>query len=407
MCCFSRPVRFVGGTKIFARLEGGRQHLGYAMEIEIDEPLAMVLPLPVVPGSGEDAVRFVSLESCPAFFDDLEAMFPPDHSRAPAARGLTLGLSKKATLPVHRVGLYEASFVPTRSDFERLDARFRLPEGIWDRLPGYEEYGFAVFKLSPPATFLGLGVGGRRQRIHPMAFSFPTRHPDTLFFPTVHVHDGTVPAEANFDHSLYCQPDGVLAEVLGWTPSSSVLGARLFSESTGGLVDGARGGQRATFWASLPNRDVLLAPPEGLTMQNVTGGGPCHRYRILARRAYLPTHDARSRAWHDSAQHRLGQVAAALGPGLGERLSARWPLAPVDDGLPPFFLNGLQLWSGTAYDRGAPAPRGGGPGRVVMEVFTPSVEPQRITLYFSSVPDQAGIDAIRQEIEAILDHAAS
>jgi hypothetical protein len=43
------------------------------------------------------------------------------------------------------------------------------------------------------------------QPIHPMAFAFPTRHPDRLFFPTVHVHDGKVHTAAEFDHQLYCQ----------------------------------------------------------------------------------------------------------------------------------------------------------------------------------------------------------
>lgn len=46
MCCFSRPVPFVGATKIFARpLPRGRQALVYAMDVEIADALAMVLPL--------------------------------------------------------------------------------------------------------------------------------------------------------------------------------------------------------------------------------------------------------------------------------------------------------------------------------------------------------------------------
>ena len=34
--------------------------------------------------------------------------------------------------------------------------------------------------------------------IHPMAFEFPTRHPDKLFFPTNHVHDGALHDKAVF-----------------------------------------------------------------------------------------------------------------------------------------------------------------------------------------------------------------
>jgi len=46
-------------------------------------------------------------------------------------------------------------------------------------LPIYEDFGFAVFKLRA-----GL------KRIHSMALEFPRRDPKSLFFPTVHVHDG-------------------------------------------------------------------------------------------------------------------------------------------------------------------------------------------------------------------------
>ena len=40
-----------------------------------------------------------------------------------------------------------------------------------------------------------------------MAFEFPTRDAARLFFPTVHVHDGSFHPMAHFDHSLYCQRD--------------------------------------------------------------------------------------------------------------------------------------------------------------------------------------------------------
>jgi hypothetical protein len=48
--------------------------------------------------------------------------------------------------------------------------------------------------------------GGRRASdpAHPApATRFPSRAPGRLFYPTVHVHDGTVPAHADFDHTLY------------------------------------------------------------------------------------------------------------------------------------------------------------------------------------------------------------
>ena len=44
-----------------------------------------------------------------------------------------------------------------------------------------------------------------KKKIHPMAFDFPQADPSTLFFPTVHIHDGKVHDKADFDHDLYCQ----------------------------------------------------------------------------------------------------------------------------------------------------------------------------------------------------------
>ena len=77
MCCFSKPVRFVGGTRIFARrVDPSHQLLVYAMDVEFDEPLAMVLPLPVPAGVGEHDVRFLDLSNDPDFFSQLANAFP-------------------------------------------------------------------------------------------------------------------------------------------------------------------------------------------------------------------------------------------------------------------------------------------------------------------------------------------
>lgn len=61
-------------------------------------------------------------------------------------------------------------------------------------MPQYNDYAFAVFKLQAGA-----------RNVHPMAFEFPRRNSQELFFPTVHVHDGVVEPNAEFDHSLYSQ----------------------------------------------------------------------------------------------------------------------------------------------------------------------------------------------------------
>lgn len=202
---FSVPVVHVAGTRIFARRDGDRQHLVYAMRLGASEDLAMVLPIPVPPNAPEDAVKFVSLEGYADFFVDLNALFPVPMSRSAGFVGFVQPQAAK-TLEVQRVGAFDASFVPRLEDFERLDPRFRLSGDVWDQLPQYADWGFAVFKLHQESGFLRKLMRKAESRdVHPMAFTFPSRDPERLFFPTVHVHDGAVHPVAAFDHQLYAQ----------------------------------------------------------------------------------------------------------------------------------------------------------------------------------------------------------
>jgi hypothetical protein len=208
MCCFSRPIRSVTGTNIFARSGvKGRQYVVYSMRLDTPEDVAMILPIPVKAGAGERAVRFIDLQGYPQFFVDLrQAFYPPPPSRA---AGGTKSAAAAPALQVHQVGSFEASYVPTVRDFSRLDARFRLPAGTWEQLPQYKNYGFTVFKLKPGARV-----------IHPMAFDFPRADPKRLFFPTVHIHDGKIHSTAGFDHFLYCQrSEGDAFSLLDWKES--------------------------------------------------------------------------------------------------------------------------------------------------------------------------------------------
>jgi len=199
MCCFSGPVARVSGTSIFARLEGERQALAYQMRLASVADVAMILPLPIAPGHGDRAVEFVNLTEAPALFHELSQCFRLPPSRSPDLVAVAAG---PPTLAVHRVGAYDASFVPAIADFARLDPRFRLPDAVLGQMPAYADYGFAVFQLRKGEA-----------EVHPMALRFVTRSPDRLFFPTVHVHHGDVPAEAAFDHTLYLQaPAGVGAK---------------------------------------------------------------------------------------------------------------------------------------------------------------------------------------------------
>jgi len=248
MCCFSRPVQSVSATNIFARpAENTRQFLAYSMTLRAKENLAMVLPLPVQAGSGEKAVTFIDLKNYAAFFTDLRSGFPMPipMSSSLATRG---DAPSKLKLEVIQVGSFEASYVPTVNDFSRLDERFRLPPGTWDKLPAYRDYGFAVFKLKPGAA-----------TVHPMAFSFPRADKSTLFFPTVHIHDRRVHGTARFDHALYCQngPEEQLA-LTGWVESKSPAGSFMKADQAKGLIDAERHCYLKELHGDLPNRDTLL-----------------------------------------------------------------------------------------------------------------------------------------------------
>jgi len=249
MCMFSRAIESVSSTTIFARgLADGGQALAYAMELAAAEELAMVLPLPVPANGPDDAVRFVSLERYPTLFADLKRAFPLLES-ALVMQSLEIPQPRSKTLRVQTVGAFEASFVPHPRDFARLDARFRLPPRVLDALPQYADWGFAVFQLR--ASRAGT-------RVHPMALVFPRRDPAALFFPTVHVHDGSAPATAEFDHMLYAQLPPQAAAPAGWTRSDRALGRTVDTARAGGLIDAAAPGIARALDGELPNVDQWL-----------------------------------------------------------------------------------------------------------------------------------------------------
>lgn len=204
MCMFVVPhpdqAVQVGGTHIFARMDAqGWQWLAYEMSVRAPVDTAMVLPVPVARQEAS-AFQFVSLEGYADLFDRLaEAIYVWGRQRFSTMLSLSAdGGSGPAPLPVHQVGAYEASFVPSLADFERLDARFALPPEVRRQLPDYSRFGFAVFKLAASRA-------QSPERVHAMAFRFLARDPRTLFFPTVHVHDGSWHENAVFDHMLYLQ----------------------------------------------------------------------------------------------------------------------------------------------------------------------------------------------------------
>lgn len=249
MCCFTGKVEEVKNTRIFARLgEHGNQVIIYQMSVNVPRDLAMVLPIPVKKGTGEKEVKFFDFSSYGRVFDDLWDMFPIlNYSAGPfAAEG---GAPQSRSLQVVSVGAYDASFVPTAADFSRLDERFRLPEGTWDKLPGYADFGFAVFKLKP----------GNAQ-VHPMAFAFPTALAGTVFFPTMHIHDGKIHAKETFDHKLYLQGTGLNVMGGGWEESPGLAVTKVKCGHTHGMIRPEMHVYRNEIRGMCDNGDVLVKP---------------------------------------------------------------------------------------------------------------------------------------------------
>ena len=270
MCCFKPNPIDVFGTKIFAsRRVYARQILVYSMSVSTnDDDLAMILPVPVPLAASEDSVKFINLEDYPTFFDDLQALFPAKKILKKSLGGGGGGSGGGETLVVHNVGDFVASFVPGMRDFERLDERFRIDPDIWLTQQQYANYGFVVFQLKRPAQEptkeSGLLSGQRRRHIklkpHPMAFEFPLREiGQRLFFPTVHIHDGTMPAKADFDHVLYAQTNGVgLRELAHWEESKKLIKSKINMQKASHLVLADSHCYRRELQGELPNLDTWL-----------------------------------------------------------------------------------------------------------------------------------------------------
>jgi hypothetical protein len=426
MCCFSRSVRHVSSTRIFARpLDGARQLLVYGMTLEIAEDVAMILPIPVPPNSPEDAVRFVDLSACPTFFEELASLFPVDAAPLPAAFGMqSRQLAPQSMLVVQDVGDFEASFVPTVRDFGRLDARFRLSIDVWEQLPSYLDWGFCVFKLkgakrSGSSGLFGLfkmKAEGQTKKVHPMAFEFPRRDPAALFYPTVHVHDGEVHPTAEFDHELYCQAEPAWEALMDWERSASRSDA---------LAGGAEAWVVPESWlyrrklsGEHPNRDTLLVEAR---LRARTAVSEHFRVRMRATWEHVVDDgktelDPRVKKWlrvSEAERMRIRDaLVATLAPVFAEHAEA-WELAPFAHDLVqltvapslPGVAPGLEPGAQLAPAKQADVERRG--CMVAFFVSNERVEPQEIDVAFRAIPTAETRDAVRVALEKSFERATS
>lgn len=247
MCCFSQPVVEVSSTQIFARRASkATQILVYSMKLSAVHDLAMILPIPVPQKTADSAVKFFNMETYPEFFADLDKGFPGGYSGPGGPGAGSKGM--RSHLEVVNVGSFEASFVPSINDFDRLDKKFRLPKKIWSSLPQYKSFGFAVFKLK-----------SKDKSYHPMAFEFPTTLASQLFFPTIHIHDGKVHEKAQFDHLLYCQPEEIHQRGYeGWEESRVPVGMLMDYKRALPIIERFTHVLRTKIVGLQQNRDTLV-----------------------------------------------------------------------------------------------------------------------------------------------------
>jgi hypothetical protein len=232
MSSFSGKIARVANTRIFARATPeGKQLLVYQMDYDADTDVALILPLPTTPDAA-DAVRFIDLSGYPEFFADVEKGFPFTRGGVPET-----GAPRRRAQAVN----IDGSFAANQQALADLDASNRVSVDVWKELPEYADFGFAIFKISADA-----------HTIPPLALEFTMRTPNLLYFPTVHIHDGTVPQEAPFDHDLFCQARA------GWLRSYDVAGSFMDMERAQDVVDGGERVSRMTVQGLHPNSDIIV-----------------------------------------------------------------------------------------------------------------------------------------------------
>jgi hypothetical protein len=152
------------------------------------------------------------------------------------------------SLKVHDVGQYVASFVPSLAYFAKLDPRFRLSLETARSFSAYRGFGYAVFQLKESAN---------ESDFHPMAFRYTPADSKTLFFPTVHIHDGgSYRDRAEYSHYLYAQPE--IAADRNWWSKSDLLPSKQLVEKSNGLVHPDRHLYKALVFGIHPNHDYIL-----------------------------------------------------------------------------------------------------------------------------------------------------
>jgi hypothetical protein len=233
MSAFSGSLQQVANTRIFARAQDGKEYLAYQFDYAADGPIALILPLPTPPDTTAEAVRFIDLSGYPEFFADMEKGFP-------YARDVS-GANPRRRMYGEKTNDYQGTFYPTLESLSSLEEDFRIPDETWKQLVEYNDFGFAVVKISPEV-----------HPFYPLALEFPMRTPNLLYFPTLHIRSGEAPEEASFDHDLFCQARA------GWLRTYDVAGSFMDVDRAQGVVDAGERVSRMTVQGMHPNSDILV-----------------------------------------------------------------------------------------------------------------------------------------------------
>ncbi|MEM9069809.1 MAG: hypothetical protein AAGE52_14950, partial [Myxococcota bacterium] len=295
------------------------------------------------------------------------------------------------------------SFVPTLSDFERLDPRFRISDDVWSKLPLYADWGFAVFKLREKRTLFWRRLTS--QKVQPMAFLFPSREPGAVFFPTMHVHDGRLPEKAKYDHALYAQVDELTMRAAEWEFAAKLR--RIVPDDLGDFVDLDAPMMRQSLDGVFVNEDTWLRPLSVEDPALLDQRGPLHRVFLGLQYLTRKGRDTKTERWAKQAPSYAQTLPAALHAELGLFLATKqteWGLKPLDE-----VKDKGQVVSGSVVHMVASTPTGPrpvrleGPLRLEFRVSTDSVEPQTITLAFESPPSDEAYAEIGRGLRAFLD----
>jgi hypothetical protein len=241
-----------------------------------------------------------------------------------------------------------------------------------------------------------------------MAFTFPSRRPRALFYPTLHVHDGHVPERASFDHSLYCQTDdGLLAETFPFSRSEDVLGKHVDAARAGGLINGEGSGFRNALMFDQPNADHWYEAPACAGAHVLRGKGELFEFKLSATAAYYTEYGRPvARAWQEAARTKLDALHAGLHDGLAALTAERretWDLVPMSDELTATWLSNNDVYGLASH--GPLRQEVGSECAIRLPLSTDTedlIEAQQVVLGFRRVPAPERVAEIREALNAIV-----